>query len=52
MDQHENTRVLMRQGARDLSHEELQSVIGGVHTATKCSFDFVTRQTDGDLGEC
>jgi hypothetical protein len=52
MDQHEDNRVLMRQGARDLDRQELDCVAGARHTATKCTFDPVTGNTDGDLGEC
>lgn len=52
MNQHENTRVLMRQGARDLSQEEISSVAGAVNTKTKCTLDPITGHTDGDLGEC
>lgn len=52
MQKHEDNRVLMRQGARELSQEELDSVVGARHTATKCTFDPITGNSDGDLGEC
>jgi hypothetical protein len=47
-----DSRVLMRQGARELTQEELDCVTGAVHTATKCTFDPATGHKDGDLGEC
>lgn len=52
MQEQKDNRVLMRQGARELSQEELDSVAGARHTATKCTFDPATGHTDGDLGEC
>jgi hypothetical protein len=52
MDQQENNRVLMRQGARELSQEEVSSVVGAVNTKTKCTLDPIRGNTDGDLGEC
>lgn len=49
----DDSRVLMRLGARELGEEELSSVIGAAqHTATKCTFDPATGHKDGDLGEC
>lgn len=45
-------RVLGRTGARELSPEEIQNVGGGAHTETMCSFDPITKQPDGDVGEC
>lgn len=47
-----NNRVLMRQGARELTEQELNEVAGGIHTATKCTFDPATGFKDGDHGEC
>lgn len=52
MQELENNRVLIRQGARELTQQELNSVLGALHTATKCTFDPLTRHTDGDTGEC
>jgi hypothetical protein len=45
-------RVLNRQGARELTPEEVQTVVGGAHTETVCTFDPITKQPDGDVGEC
>ena len=45
-------RVLSRIGARLLNQQEVERVSGGVHTETLCSFNPVTRQADGDVGEC
>jgi len=47
----DQNRVLLRQGARDLTLEEVQVVNGGLHTATKCSIT-ATGSFDGDPGEC
>jgi hypothetical protein len=51
-----NNRVLGRQGARIVTHEEAMSVngSGGPHTETVCTFDWKTATADGDvaLGEC
>ncbi|MGH9571342.1 MAG: hypothetical protein ACRD4F_16985 [Candidatus Angelobacter sp.] len=47
------TRVIMRQGARELSEQELNTVAGATrHTTTKCTFDPATGHKDGDTGEC
>jgi hypothetical protein len=50
----DQNRVLIRRGARDLSAEEMESVGGGLRTATFCSINSTTGQRDGDvsLGEC
>jgi hypothetical protein len=45
-------RVVMRQGARELTEDELNSVVGAIHTKTKCTFDPATQNVDGDTGEC
>jgi len=45
-------RVLNRVGARELTPEEIQNWGEDVHTTTMCSFNPVTLQPDGDLGEC
>lgn len=50
--QNVDDRVLMRQGARELTKEELDSVTGAIQTATKCTFDPATGHKDGDHGEC
>lgn len=47
----EDTRVLMRKGARDLTLEEVQVVRGALGTTTKCSIT-VDGKIDGDLHEC
>ena len=50
---HDQNRVLVRRGARDLSPEEMERVSGGLRTATFCSINRLG-QRDGDtfLGEC
>jgi hypothetical protein len=50
----QDTRVLGRIGARELTSQELDHVTGGIHTLTVCTFNEVTRKADGDvsLGEC
>jgi hypothetical protein len=47
-------RVLNRRGARQLTREEINIVLGagGIHTATLCSFNPMTKMVDGDPGEC
>jgi hypothetical protein len=46
-------RVLGRQGARELTREEIDSVAGGAaHTLTVCSWNPKTHSPDGDIGEC
>jgi hypothetical protein len=47
----ENSRVLGRKGARELTQAEAELVTGSVHTETKCS---IAPRRDGDvfLGEC
>jgi hypothetical protein len=46
-------RVLVRRGARDLTHDEVDLVNGGLRTQTLCSINALG-QRDGDvsLGEC
>ena len=44
-------RVLARQGARDLTDQEIEQVNGGIHTETKCSV-IAPNKYDGDPGEC
>jgi hypothetical protein len=48
------TRVLGRTGARELTPQEVENISrgGGAHTETVCSFDPVTKTPDGDVGEC
>jgi len=50
--QREENRVIMRQGARELTPDELSTVVGAIQTKTKCTFDPVTQHVDGDTGEC
>jgi len=47
-----DNRLLARKGARELTPREVDHVTGGIHTLTLCSFDEITRQPDGDVGEC
>jgi len=49
-----SNRVLNRQGARELTPQEVENLSGSshVHTTTVCTFDFKTGQADGDVGEC
>ena len=49
----DQTRVLIRRGARDLSVQEMERVGGGLFTATFCSINS-KGQRDGDtlIGEC
>lgn len=50
----QENRVLNRKGARQLTQEEIRVVLGtgGIHTATVCSFNPITKEVDGDPGEC
>ncbi|HZU33900.1 MAG TPA: hypothetical protein VFB79_22495 [Candidatus Angelobacter sp.] len=50
----DQNRVLVRNGARILTAEEIDRVTGGVHTLTACTFDPQLRSKDGDasIGEC
>jgi len=45
-------RVLSRTGARELTLKEIEHISGGAHTETVCSFNYITKQPDGDPGEC
>ena len=47
----DQNRVLLRQGARDLTEQEVQQVNGGLRTATVCSC-CINGHPDGDIGEC
>lgn len=49
----ENSRVLVRKGARELSEQEVETVSGSIHTLTACTFD-PQFGADGDarIGEC
>ncbi len=52
MSNHHNDRVLVREGARELSQQEVERVHGGrIGTATLCSFE-PPNFKDGDPGEC
>lgn len=44
-------RVLLRQGARDLTEQEVQQVNGALRTLTLCSC-CINGHVDGDIGEC
>lgn len=46
----QETRVLMRKGARELNEPETNRVHGAIRTETKCSF--YDGKLDGDAGEC
>jgi hypothetical protein len=50
---HDQNRVLIRRGARDLTAEEVERVSGGLRTLTACTIG-VGSHRDGDtfLGEC
>ncbi len=49
----DQNRVLLRQGARDLTPEEVERVSGGLRTLTACTIAS-SAVKDGDvfLGEC
>jgi hypothetical protein len=47
----DQNRVLIRQGARELTGEEVEQVCGGLRTATKCTLT-AAGALDGDLHEC
>lgn len=47
----DQNRVLARQGARDLTKQEVEQVKGGLQTKTKCTFP-AAATFDGDPGEC
>jgi len=47
----EQSRVLIRQGARELNEQEVKQVCGGLRTATKCTVT-AAGAIDGDLHEC
>jgi len=47
----QDNRVLARIQARELSEKEQETVTGGVHTNTVCTFSGTTG-ADGDRGEC
>lgn len=48
----DNNRVLARNGARELDEKEVEQVLGGLRTQTKCSNIGTTRDGDTFLGEC
>lgn len=53
MSSQENTRVLGRRGARQLTEEESRKIQGGIGTATVCTAPNHTHpKGDGDPGEC
>jgi hypothetical protein len=47
----QNERVLGRTSARELTQDELNGVVGGLGTATLCTFE-PPFGADGDTGEC
>jgi hypothetical protein len=48
----DTNRVLARKGARQLDDREVEQVMGGLRTQTKCSLVATTRDGDTFLGEC
>jgi hypothetical protein len=46
MSNRQDNRVLSRQGARELNHQEMECVNGAIHR-TVCSFNSITCQLDG-----
>jgi len=49
----QDTRVLSRTRARDLSENEIHTVSGGsVRTETVCTIPSPSALADGDVGEC
>lgn len=50
----DQSRVLIRKGARNLTAEEIDLVKGGMDTLTACTADPDSRSADGDasIGEC
>jgi hypothetical protein len=50
----DQNRVLVRNGARELTHEEVERISGGIRTLTPCTIGPSVRQRDGDasIGEC
>ncbi len=45
-----NNRVLIRMGARDLSHDEMVRVSGGATLSTLMPCTFDGKNTDGECG--
>jgi hypothetical protein len=50
MSDRQDNRVLGRVGARDLTHEEMLRVSGGVKLSTLMPCTFDGKQTDGECG--
>ena len=48
---YDQTRVLLRKGARELNEQEVELVNGGFHTLTLCTVP-AAGGYDGDPGEC
>jgi hypothetical protein len=50
----DQNRVLLRQGARALSEQEVDLVSGGIRTATLCTASSTSAGADGDtfMSEC
>jgi hypothetical protein len=51
----DQTRVLVRRGARSLNQEEIERVGGGISTTTLCTVPTTTcpnKDGDASIGEC
>lgn len=52
---YDQNRVLLRQGARALTEQEVESVSGGIHTETACTVPTAScpnKDGDASIGEC
>jgi hypothetical protein len=47
-----DNRVLIRQGARELTPEEIEFVRGAIHTLTVCTLPVKPCDGDACIGEC
>ena len=54
MHKEESTRVIMRRGARELSQQEVENVMGALHTAATCTVTVnpFTGSLDSDAHHC
>lgn len=54
MEKHDHDRVVMRQGARELSQQELENVMGALRAAILCTqtIDPFTGNIDSDAHHC
>ena len=50
----DQNRVLVRNGARELTQEEVERISGGLRTLTPCTIGLTAAHRDGDvsIGEC